>query len=96
MRLILTLLTAFVSSCIGPVSYTDIAYPPTNPAQIEVIHLNQIQRPYDIIGECRGDALLQNAKHLKKMAAKLGADAISIPEVQPGGLIVSQALRWKD
>jgi hypothetical protein len=95
MRYILLLLTAVVSSCVGPVSYTDTVYPPTNPAQIEVIHLNQIQRPYDIIGECRGDVVLHSAKDLKKMAAKLGADAISIPERDQRGYIIAQALKWK-
>jgi hypothetical protein len=95
MRLIFALALTFLSSCIGPVSYSDNAYAPTNPSQIEVVHLNQLQRPYEIIGECRGDAWLHDARDLKKMAGKLGADAISIPERKQGGYITAQALKWK-
>lgn len=92
--LALLLILLSIVSCTGPISYSDTVYAPTSPAQIEVVHLNQLQRPYEIIGECRGDPLFQSARDLKKMAGKLGANAISIP-VSDGQFLTSQAIRWK-
>ena len=82
-----------LTGCTGPVSYTD--RPPASTGavtkdwrKIEVVNLNQIRRDYDIIGECRGDAILDDAIDLKKQAAQLGADAISIPVHGGGGYII--------
>src|SRR5881397_485660 len=74
-----------VCGCLGPVSYTEQVPTPKGEEtkdwrQVDVIHLNQIKRDYDIIGECRGDAWLDNVVSLKKQAARLGADAISLPK----------------
>jgi hypothetical protein len=100
----ITLIAAIIgfgllSACVGPTSYTGNAPAPAGAKikdwrTIEVVHLNQIKRDYEIIGECRGDAWLDNAVSLKKQAARLGADAISIPE-NNGFYIISQAIRYK-
>ncbi|HXC17217.1 MAG TPA: hypothetical protein VNV60_07240 [Holophagaceae bacterium] len=86
--------------CYGPVSYTSERPLPTSEASkdwhtIEVVHIDQIRRDYEIIGECRGDALLSNVIDLKKQAARLGADAITIPKVTDSGYLISQAIRYK-
>lgn len=86
--------------CVGPISYTDQQPAPAGQAtkdwrEIEVVHLNQIKKEYEIIGECRGDAWLDNTISLKKQAARLGADAISIPQPDGAGRIISQALKYK-
>lgn len=99
-HLILASITICVTGCYGPQSYTGEEPVPANAVTkdwrtIEVIHLNQIKRDYEIIGECRADAILHNAIHLKKQAARLNADAISTPEKTGGGYITSQAIRYK-
>lgn len=86
--------------CYGPVSYTSERPISANEVlrdwdTIEVVNINQIRRDYEIIGECRGDALLSNAIDLKKQAARLGADAITIPQATVSGYLVSQAIRYK-
>jgi hypothetical protein len=83
-----------VSSCVGPVSY-GTNYPPTSAQAVEVVHLGQLQRPYEIIGECRLDSLLHDARKAKEQAAKMGADAVSIPERKSQGLSVAYAIKWK-
>ena len=86
--------------CLGPVSYTGEGLAPESQTvrkwqQVDVIHLNQIKRDYEIVGECRGDAWLDNVVSLKKQAARLGADAISIPKPDGTGRIISYAIRYK-
>jgi hypothetical protein len=96
MKLILILMCFTMLSCLGPTPYSDsVKHPPTDYRRIEVVHMSQMQRPHVILGECRGDPLFQDVMDLKKMAAKLGADAISTPEREVGGAILSYALKWK-
>ncbi|MFT6850946.1 MAG: hypothetical protein ACJATA_001763 [Sphingobacteriales bacterium] len=56
-------------------------YSPTNPEQIEVYSTDQVNKNYLVIGEViassdAGTNASIPVKHLKKEAAKLGADAI--------------------
>jgi len=91
--------SVLLASCVGPTSYTGekpLAESEVTKdwKKIEVVHLNQLKKDYEIIGECRGDAWMDNAVSLKKQAARLGADAISIP-VNDGVYVTSQAIRYK-
>jgi hypothetical protein len=75
--------------------YTGGKYPPTNPASIEVVTLNQLQRPYEIVGEYTGNPVLQNMMDWKKKAAAMGANAISIPETLDNRYVKLYGIRWK-
>jgi hypothetical protein len=100
-RLCFVLFALATAGCVGPVSYT--ATPPAPKGapvrdwqSIEVVDRGQIKRDYEIVGECRGDGWLDNTLTLKKMAARLNADAITLPEDAGGGYIIALALRYKD
>jgi hypothetical protein len=89
-----------LTGCVGPVSYTGNAPAPHGASvrdwrTIEVVHLGQMRRDYEIIGEVRGDALLDSVVSMKKMAARLNADAITLPVPDGYGYKTSQAIRYK-
>lgn len=89
------LLCAFVllAAC-SEMVYTD-KYPPTSARDIEVVALAQLQKPYEIIGEITGNPVLEDMNDWKSKAARMGADAISIPERQPDRYVKLYALKWK-
>ena len=64
--------------------------------RIEMVDLDSVGRPYDVIGQVRGDAWLDDARKLKKKAARLQADAITVPKNLGGGWIGALAIRYKD
>lgn len=63
--------------------------------RIEVIDIDNINRPYEIVGFVRGDAILDNARSLKKKAARLDGDAITLPENLGGGWIGSSVIAYR-
>lgn len=78
----------------GGMSYTD-KYPPTSPANVEVVNLGQLQRPYEIVGEYTGNPVLQNMSDWKSKIAAMGGDAVSIPETLPNGYVKLYGIKWK-
>lgn len=87
-------LCAALASC-GGVNYSPGKYPPSDPNRIEVVHLGQLQRPYEILGEYTGNPVVQNMQDWKRKAAVMGADAVNIPDLQPNGYVKVYAIKWK-
>ena len=78
----------------GGMKYTD-KYPPTSPADVEVVHLSQLQRPYEIVGEYKGNPVLQDMSDWKREIAAMGGDAVSIQETLPDRYVKMYAIKWK-
>ena len=93
-KLLSLICTVLLVAC-GGMDYSPGKYAPTNPSQIEVVSLGQLQRPYEILGEYTGNPVLQNMQEWKKKAAAMGADAVSIPETLPNGYVKIYAIKWK-
>lgn len=92
-------LAAFLSGCrTSVISYTDAPIAKRGEElkdwrEIKVVHIDQLERSFEVIGECRGNEVLDDVIYLKKQAVRLNADAISIPEYR-GDRIVSQAIKF--
>lgn len=93
-KLLIPVVVACLASC-GGMNYSPGKYPPSNPGQIEVVSLSQLQRPYEILGEYTGNPVLQDMRHWKQQAAGMGADAISLPETLTNGYVKVYAIKWK-
>ncbi len=94
MRRTLLVAVLVLFGCYGAHSYGR-TYPPTRVEDIEVVVLNQVPRPHEIIGRVQGDLLLHDAAYLKRLAATLGADAISIPFGTRAGYLVAYAIKYR-
>src|ERR1700722_6197565 len=86
--------TILLTGCVSTQNYTDHPYAPVSPNHVEVVDLHQIQHPYAIIGEVDGMGVGTNT--LRKKAADLGADAISIPGIDVNGISHAQAIKYKN
>jgi hypothetical protein len=87
---------AVVMASCGGMNYSPGKYAPTNPDKIEVVSLEQLQRPYEILGEYTGNPVLQSMRDWKQKAAEMGADAVSIPEMLPNRYVKLYAIKWKN
>jgi hypothetical protein len=89
-------LAALLCSCLGTQSYKNTNYPPVPVERVEVVDLHQIQHKYEIIGSVTCNTEFGSANYLRKEAAAIGADAISIPIHVQADVIEAQAIKYKD
>jgi hypothetical protein len=89
-------LASLLCSCLGTTSYKETNYAAVPVEHVEVVNLNEIQHKYEIIGLVRGHTLFGGTNDLRRKAAEIGADAISIPVNPNGDVIVAQAIKYKD
>lgn len=93
LRVVALAVSVLLAAC-STVAYTD-KYAATDSSSVEVVTLNQLQKPYEIIGEITGNPMLENMGKWKAKAAKIGADAVSIPEQLPNGYVKLYVIKWK-
>jgi hypothetical protein len=85
-----------LTGCLGTQSYKDVNYAPVPVSKVEVVDIHQIQHKYEIIGSVTCNTEFGSVNYLRKKAAEIGADAISIPQHVQGDVIESQAIKYKD
>jgi hypothetical protein len=96
------LVVIFLAGCSTTKTLTDKHYKAkSKDSHIEVVELNQVKRPYEIIGIVNAESIL-GVNGLKNEARSIGADAITVPEMRSAqhGIISedfleAKALKWK-
>jgi len=86
---------AFLVSCQGGTAYFPGKYAPVPVSTIEIVYINQLQRPYEIIGEYLGNPVLENMHDWKQEAANMGGDAMTIPHMAPNNYRKFYVIKWK-
>lgn len=99
--ILLTLLTCLLSACSTTTAYTDKKYAATPAGRdIEVINRSGSgdTKKYTILAEIRADPIEHDStdiKWFKEQGRKVGADAITVPEHNKVGFLVSYAVKYK-
>ncbi len=99
--LILIMATCVLSACSTTTAYTDKKYSATpSNRDIEVINRSGSgdSKKYTILAEIRADPIEHDStdiKWFKEQGRKVGADAITVPEHNKVGFLVSYAVKYK-
>jgi hypothetical protein len=86
---------AFLVSCQGGTAYFPGKYAAVPVSQVEIVNINQLHKPYEIIGEYKGNPVMENMQDWRQEAANMGGDAMTIPQMGAHNYNRFFVIKWK-